>query len=208
MTPSARSRAGPQEGDASPEAARERILRTAYDLFCNHGLQAVGVDRISDEAGVAKVTLYRNFRSKDELALAVLERREKVWISDWLEREVERRGRTAEERLLAIFDAFDEWFRREDYESCLFTTCLLETHDLASPVGAASVRGLVHVRSFVEGLAKEAGVRDSAGFARQWQILMLGSIIAASAGDLEAAKRARDVALPLLEREGLGRGFG
>jgi AcrR family transcriptional regulator len=204
MTPPSRSGADPQEGDASVDAARERILRTAYDLFCRHGLQAVGVDRISTEAGVAKMTLYRNFRSKDELALAVLQRRQEVWTRGWLEREVEQRGGTAEARLLAIFDAFDEWFRREDYESCLFTTCLLETHDLTSTVGAASAMGLANVRSFVEKLSKEAGVRDSAGFARQWQILMLGSIIAASAGDLGAAKRARDVALLLLEREGLG----
>ena len=72
--------------ETSVESARERILRTAYELQSRHGLRAVGVDRISEEAGVAKMTLYRHFRSKEELALAVLERREQTWSRGWLER--------------------------------------------------------------------------------------------------------------------------
>src|ERR1700675_111332 len=48
----------------SSTGARERIVGTAYDLFCLHGIQAVGVDRIVAEAGVAKTTLYHHFRSK------------------------------------------------------------------------------------------------------------------------------------------------
>src|SRR5438105_1120555 len=61
------------------EAPRERLLRTAYDLFAAHGILATGIDRIVAEAGVAKMTLYRYFPSKEDLVLAVLDLREEVW---------------------------------------------------------------------------------------------------------------------------------
>ena len=65
-------------------AARERILETAYDLFSRHGTRAVGVDTIIAESGVAKMTLYRNFTSKDELILEFLRQRDERW-TRWLE---------------------------------------------------------------------------------------------------------------------------
>jgi AcrR family transcriptional regulator len=191
-----------KDGSAPPrDPARERIVRTAYDLFCRHGLQAVGIDRIIAEAGVAKATLYRYFRSKDDLVLACLERRQDLWTWGWLAGEVQRRGRTPRARLLAIFDAFDEWFRRPDYEGDLIISSLLESHDRTTPVGAASVMGIAAVRSFVGRLTEEAGVRNPAGLAHQWKILMIGSMVLALAGDVEAALRAREVAAQLLEGE-------
>ncbi len=183
------------------EDPRERVLHTAYDLFSRHGIQATGIDRIIAEAGVAKMTLYRTFPSKDDLVLAALERREEVWTWDWLEREVERRAATPSERLLAIFDAFDDWFGRDDYESCFFTNTLLEKHDRTGRIGAESVSRLANIRSLVRGLAVDAGIRDPDRFARQWQLLMWGSIIAADTGDVDAAGQARDVATLLLQRE-------
>jgi AcrR family transcriptional regulator len=57
-------------------AARERILETAYDLFSRRGTRAVGVDTIIAESGVAKMTLYRNFASKDDLILEFLRQRD------------------------------------------------------------------------------------------------------------------------------------
>ena len=183
---------------------RERVLETAYQLFTRYGVQAVGVDRIVAEAGVAQLTLYRHFRSKDELVLAVLERRERVWTREWLEREVERRATRPEEQLLAIFDVFDEWFRRDVFEGCLCVNCLLEHQDPASPIGAESARRLQNVRAIVHRLAEASGVEDPDGFARAWQLLMLGSIVGARGGDLDAARHARAAGLLLLEREGRG----
>lgn len=146
---------------------------------------------------------YRHFRSKDELVVATLELHEELWTRRWLEPAVKRR-RKPRARLLAVFDALDDWFRQDDYEGCLFTNYLLEIRDPRAPIGAASIAKRANVRAFVRGLAEEAGVRDPDGFARQWQILMTGSIVAAIEGDVEAARRARAVGSLLLERE-LGR---
>src|SRR3981189_540259 len=103
---------------------RERILDTAYELFSRRGVRGVGVDEVIAHAGVAKATLYAHFPSKDDLVLAFLEQREQRWTLEFVETEARRRGTTPEEQLLAIFDAFDEWFRRHDFEACSFIKLL------------------------------------------------------------------------------------
>jgi AcrR family transcriptional regulator len=193
----------PSEGPP-PAAGRERCLRAAYDLFCRHGVQAIGIDRIIAEAGVAKMTLYRHFGSKDELVIAVLDRREEVWTIGWLARELERRGDTPTERLLAMFEAFDEWFRRTDYEGCLFINTMLEIRDPGSRVGARARLGLENVRKLILRHAKGAGVRDPESFSRQWQMLLYGAITMASSGYVDAARRARELGAQLLQAERIG----
>jgi AcrR family transcriptional regulator len=186
--------------DAPPPAApaRERILTAAYELFSRRGIQAVGIDAIIARSGVARQTLYRHFASKQELVLAFLELREDLWTRRWLQGEVERRADDPAERLLAIFDVFDEWFRRRDFEGCAFINVMLEHAESGDAVRQASTDYLTGIRSFIEGLAREAGIDDAENFARQWHILMKGSIVAACEGDADAARRAQQVGRLLL----------
>jgi AcrR family transcriptional regulator len=177
---------------------RERILDTAYDLFSKHGTRAVGVDRIIAEAGAAKMTLYRNFASKDELIVAFLAAREERWTRGWLQAEVELRAQDPAERLLAIFDVFGEWFEREDFEGCSFINVMLELSDRDDPGRIASVNHLSVIREFLAGLAEAAGVADPEAFAHQWHILMKGSIVAAAEGDARSARRAKEIGELLL----------
>jgi AcrR family transcriptional regulator len=177
---------------------RERILDAAYELFSRRGVRDVGIDEVIERAGVAKATLYRHFPSKDDLVLAFLERRERLWTREWLEAEARRGGSTPEEQVLAIFDAFNGWFRRDDFEACSFINTMLEMGP-EHPAGRASVRQLENVRLIVQGLAEEAGLRDPDSFARSWQILAQGSIVSAAEGDTEAAQRAKSMARRLLE---------
>ena len=177
------------------QSARERILDTAYELFSRHGTRAVGVDRIIAECGIAKMTLYRNFPSKDDLILAFLERREELWTRAWLQAEAER--------LLAIFDVFSGWFGEDDFEGCSFINVMVEITEPDSPVRQATVRHLEGIRAFVRGLAEEAGIEDGDAFARQWHILMKGSIVAAGEGDCDAAGRARQMGELLLAHHGV-----
>ena len=183
--------------------ARERILNTAYDLFAQRGIRAVGVDEVIERAGVAKATLYRHFPSKDELVLGFLEERERRWTHDRVESGALQRGITPEDQLLAIFDVFDDWFReewsgRDQFEGCSFVNVLLELGP-KHPAGEASLRHLENIRSIVRRLAAEAGLRDPANFARSWHILMKGSIVLAAAGDVDAAQRAKAMARLLIE---------
>jgi AcrR family transcriptional regulator len=189
----------PQD-DGAGVKARERILAAAYELFSQRGIRAVGTEEVLAKAGVAKSTLYRHFASKDELVLAFLQRREQRWTREFVEAEARRRGSTPRERLLAIFDVFDEWFHRDDFEGCSFVNVLLEMGDLDNPLGKASAAHLEYIRSVVRRLAEEAGMQDSETFAHSWHILMKGSIVAAGEGDLLSARRARAMAEDLLDK--------
>jgi len=183
------------------QGARERILDTAYELFSNRGIHDVGVDELVERAGVAKATLYKHFSSKDELVLAFLEQREQIWTYGWVESEARRRGATPEEQLLAIFDLFDEWFQRDDFEGCAFVNTLLEFRDRDHPVGRASAVYLENIRSVVvRSLALGAGLRDPDAFVLSWHILMKGSIVQAAEGDRDAAKRAQALGRLLIEQ--------
>jgi len=99
---------------------RDHLVDTALELFYKDGLHATGVDKILEEAGVARMTLYNHFKSKDELILATLRRRDEKF-RNWFMRAVERLGKTPRGRLLAIFDALEEWFSGKDYCGCMYS---------------------------------------------------------------------------------------
>jgi AcrR family transcriptional regulator len=179
--------------------ARKRILDAAYDLFSTRGIRAVGIDEIVERAAVAKATLYRHFRTKDELVLSFLEQREKLWTKEFFEAEVRRRGATPEERLFVVFDVFDEWFHAERFEACSFINTLLEMRP-EHVLGKAAVVYLENIRALVATLGAEAGLRDVESFASSWQLLMKGSIVSAAGGDLEAAQRAKAMARLVIEQ--------
>ena len=189
-------------GSHGVRSARERSPETAYELFSRHGIRAVGVDTIIAQSGVAKMSLYRHFASKDDLVLEFLRERERRWSEDWLRSEIERRAPDGAGRLLAIFDLFDEWFRRPDFEGCSFINVLLEFGEPGHPVHVAAADHLASIRAMLAEFAADAGVREPAALAAQWHMLMKGSIVAAGEGDLHAARCGQGLGRLLLEHEG------
>lgn len=186
---------------ATPAApARERILGAAYELFSRRGIRAVGTDEVIERAGVARATLYRHFATKNDLVLAVLQRREELWTHGLIEARSRELGSTPEDQLLAIFDVLHDWFQsRDGYEGCSFINVLLEL-GRDHPVGQACLAHIDHVRDIVRQRAVVAGLLDVEDFAWSWHILMKGAIIMAAVGDAEAAHRAQKMARVLIER--------
>jgi AcrR family transcriptional regulator len=181
------------------KSARERLLTAAYELFSRRGIRAVGTDEVIERAGVARATLYRHFATKDDLVLAVLQRREELWTRGLIEDQSRQRGATPEQQLLAIFDVLHDWFQlRDGYEGCSFINVLLEL-GADHPAGRASIAHIDHVRDIVRRRALAAGLTDIEEFASSWHILMKGAIILAAVGDLDAALRARKMACALIE---------
>ncbi|MCE5291947.1 MAG: TetR/AcrR family transcriptional regulator [Nocardiaceae bacterium] len=180
-------------------SVRERILQVAYELFTRRGIRDVGIDELIARARVAKASFYRNFPSKNDLILEVLQRREQLWTRGLVERQSQERGATPEERLIAIFDVFHDWFHhREAFDGCSFINVLLEM-GASHPAGKASITYLENIRAMVRDRAEQAGLRDTDDFARSFHILMKGSIISATEGDLLAAQRAKAMARSLIQ---------
>lgn len=188
----------PAEAAVVPADSRGRILAVAYELFSRRGVRDVGVNELIERSGVAKATFYRHFPSKDALVLAFLEQRDQIWTVDAIVGQAKQRGTTPAEQLLAIFDVFGDWFLREDFEACSFINILLEMGP-AHPLGQASIDYLARIRGHVQALAEQAGLDHPEDFARSWHILMKGSIVSATEGDTQAAKRAQQMAGWLIE---------
>lgn len=105
--------------------ARERILATAHDLFYRDGIRATGIDRLIAESGVAKLTFYRHFPSKDALVLAFLEHRHARWMA-WFEAALVRHGGAAGAGLAPLAAAMAEWFAEPQFRGCAFINVVAE----------------------------------------------------------------------------------
>ena len=177
---------------------REHLVRTALDLFCRDGFHATGIDRILAESGVAKMTLYMHFRSKDELILAVLRRRDEEF-RNWFIRAVEHRAKTPRARLLAVFDVIGDWFAEPDFTGCTFVNAAAEYGGPDDPIHANAAEHKRLVRSYIRALAEAAGANQPDALANALNLLVEGAItMAYVAGERDAAQRAREAAETLV----------
>ena len=177
---------------------RDHLVGTALALFSKHGYHATGIDRILAESGVAKMTLYKHFRSKDELILAALRRRDEEFCR-WFQAEVESRAGTARERLLAVFDVLDAWFKDPEFNGCCFVHAAGEYGRKDDPVHVAAAEHKAHIQGFLRTLAQAAGAAAPDDVARQLMLLIDGAVAAAHvSGEVNAARDARALAETLV----------
>jgi AcrR family transcriptional regulator len=166
--------------------------------FYRHGIRAVGVDAVVSEAGVAKATLYRHFRSKDDLVVAFLRRRDLRW-REWLSDAVERLAPQATDRPLAVFDALGEWFASDDFRGCAFINAASEIADPGHPARAVVEDHKRLLGEYLAGLLRDAGATDPAADAGALLLLVEGAIVSALIEkDAGPAGRARTAAARIL----------
>jgi AcrR family transcriptional regulator len=175
-------------------SARERLIDTSVRLFYRHGYHATGIDRILAESGVAKMTLYKHFRSKDELILAALRRRDEQFRNDVM-RELASRTDDPAERLVLLFDILEDWFSQPDFSGCMFINAAAEYAPPAQPIHAAAAEHKRLFAAYLRSQAEAAGARDAEALAAQLVLLMEGAIATAHvSGPGRSAARAREVA--------------
>jgi len=198
MQPSSIAKPATAPAKATVQAPRERILRAASRLFYMQGFHATGIDRIIAEAGVAKMSLYQHFRSKDELIAAFLDRRDDYWC-DWLASRVEALANSPKARLLAVFDALGEWFESPDFRGCAFINAAVEFPDAQHSARLASREHKQRVHAYLENLAMAAKMPQAAELAAQLALLIEGAIVTALVAPGPApAQRARAIAQRIL----------
>ena len=182
---------------------RDQLIETALRLFEREGFRAVGIDRILQEAGVAKMTLYHHFRTKDDLILAAIRRRDEQF-RNWLVREVEKRAKEPGARILALFDVLGVWYARADVSGCRFFRVIAEFDGEDHPVRCAAREYGAMMKSFVVGLARDAGFADPERVAEEIVILTTGATARAQMGDgagaAAAAKRGAEAVLAQARR--------
>lgn len=177
--------------------AREQILQTAAQLFYREGFRAVGVDRIIAESGVAKMTLYKHFPSKDDLIVAYLERANEGFWGHYAER-VEPLP-TAREKLEALFDWVAERAVSPACLGCTFSVNAAEFPDPHSPGHQVALRHKRAVLEKLEELAAQAGAHDPRALAESLLLLMDGAWNAARVfGPGSHAGRAGEAARALI----------
>ena len=187
----------PREVKPAKPSARERLLAAADELFYREGVQSVGVDRVVQQAGVAKASLYNLFGSKEELVQAYLDARHAT-TREQTERALTR-FRTPRDRLLGVFDAQGQIFTEPDFNGCAHISASAEARQ-GGPVECATDRYRLWVRTLFTDLAREAGVADAEGLARQLHLLYDGAGLSARMDrDPTAATTAREAAAALFD---------
>lgn len=179
--------------------ARARILETAAELFYRHGVRAVGVDTIVEKSGVAKMTLYKHFASKDALVCAVLDHRASDWLAQ-LRQRIEVLSPAPAGRLLAVFDVLEEMFRAPEFRGCACMNFALETAQRDHPISRACLEHKRRFREVLVEMSVQAKARDSQALTDHVLLLIEGSIVSATMWGLaEPARRAKQAAQVLID---------
>lgn len=179
--------------------SREAILDAASDLFNRDDMRAVGIDAIVARAGVAKATLYRHFRSKDEIVVAFLERRAAV-VRSLLDAAQEDATATPRELLERVFVGFEQWCARPEFRGSAFMAAASEFGDRRHPVWRVVREHMEFVSGWLTTRAREAGLREPETLGRQLAMLIEGAAaVALMCQDPSAARDARLAAERLID---------
>ncbi len=183
-------------------AKREHLLDTAQALFARDGYRAVGIDKVLAEAGVAKMTLYNHFKSKEELIAAMLERLA-AEIAGEIGARIAAAGGGGRDRVLAVFAWLEDWFRDPNFHGCLFVKAASEYPSADDAPRRAAVAFKDGCGRLLGELCLELGVADPDALARQLALLIEGAAVLAfihrradAALDAQTAARALIDAAP------------
>src|ERR1051325_130302 len=158
--------------------ARLQLIDTALDLFDRHGFHAVGIDKILSAAGLAKMTLYHHFESKEHLIVAVLEKRDATFREKFAGTRAGAGAGRGE--LLAIFDAIEAWVRDPAFKGSLFDKAAGEYAEKDHPVKKAVLAHKAWLFGEVRRAAAATGAADPVKLAAELFLLIEGAVLAAA----------------------------
>ncbi|ROR80245.1 transcriptional regulator, TetR family [Plantibacter flavus] len=186
----------PAAAPATPASVRDIIIDAADRLYYAKGIQSVGMDELRSAAGVSLKRLYSEFPSKEDIALAVMERRHELWTTgvSALVDDAE----TPRDRLLAIYDYLAGWFSDDSFRGCGFINAFGELGGVSPAVATITREHKASFQDYVADLVADAGA--PASLAPQLAILAEGAqTTAAITGSPEAALHARRAAETLID---------
>jgi AcrR family transcriptional regulator len=155
---------------------RDRILETACTLFYQHGVRAVGVDLVVEKAGVAKTSLYRHFRTKDDLIAAFLQREDADFWGTW-DRVGDQHGDEPAAELDAHLGWIGERVERPNYRGCPQINVAAEFPETDHPARQVATAHKRQMRLRLKGLAERLGVARPDELAGQLSLLINGAFV-------------------------------
>jgi AcrR family transcriptional regulator len=169
-----------EKGEAKPRV-RDRIFDTACDLFYRHGIRAVGVDAIAQEAGTNKMSFYRSFPSKDDLVAEYLRNQEREYF-DWWDYTIAPYAGDPRRQLQAIFESYQDMARykaKADSGCKTSRGCALGNASVEIPENNDLLGDIVHaykseIRRRLRKLSKDVGARDADVLGDSLMLLMEG----------------------------------
>jgi AcrR family transcriptional regulator len=177
---------------------RDELVQKALRVFYRNGFQATGMDRLVAETGISKTSMYKHFRTKEDLILAVLRLRDEQF-RNWLFRRMAELAESPRQQLIAMFDALEEWFSEPGYQGCMFIKASSEYQDADHLIHRQSADHKRLLASHITELATKAGLSDPGALARQLLILKEGAIVTAHFGHTaNAAQDAKAAAVRLI----------
>ncbi len=181
------------------QTKRDELVQKALQVFYQNGFNATGMDKLVAETGISKTSMYKHFRTKEDLILAVLRLRDELF-RNWLYRRMEELAETSEQQLIAMFDALEEWFAEAGYRGCMFIKASSEFQDVDHPIHMQSADHKRMLESHFTKLATQAGLQEPEMVARQILLLKEGAIVTAHLGHTEnPAQDAKSAAILLLK---------
>jgi AcrR family transcriptional regulator len=192
------TRVQPMTDPIKPPSKRDQLIETAWNLFYRDGYHATGIDRILAESSVAKMTLYHHFRSKEELILAVLEKRGRETLES-LRQFLDAKNRSPEKRLEAVFDWLVAWIESKEFRGCAFLKAMAEYQNLDDPIHQAALAHKTALTAEITHLVAVAGLKKPKNLPEQLSLLTEGAIVQSHAiGNGTSAFRAREAAKTLI----------
>lgn len=158
-------------------APKDKLFQTAARLFYQRGYRAIGVDTIAAESGIGKMTLYRHYPSKDDLIVAHLRDSDQSFWNNF--EQVTRAAPTPREKLLAFFQALEEYVKTPACYGCPFLNLATEYPETDYPGHQVALEHKQTVRERFHQLASQAGAKNPAALADQLFLLMDGAYMAA-----------------------------
>jgi AcrR family transcriptional regulator len=158
-------------------APKDKVFQTAAQLFYQHGYRAIGVDTIAAESGVGKMTLYRHYPSKDDLIVAYLKDHDDFFWNRF--EQLTKDAPTAREKLLAFFEALQNYVKTPACHGCPFINVATEYPEVDHPGHQIAIEHKQRVRKRFRSLAQEAGAPNPDMLADQLFLLMDGAYMAA-----------------------------
>jgi len=177
-----------------------KLLDAADELFFSHGISATPIDAVLARAGVSAATLYRGFASKEALVAAALERRQRAWLEAW--DQAVGRAETPRAKLLAVFDALDEFRSRPDASRwCAFLGSAAEYADPPAEIGQAVAADSATLRDRLLMLAEPVVGQRASALAEALVLIVSGDLAMRLRDPGHQTTIARSIAMALIEQQ-------